>query len=125
MTIRECAHQVPTDTCPTCSLVPALEASIQIVRERDRYREALHSIANSTCCGDCQEAALVARAVLAGVKPAHPDVVRAERRAAWEAVNKHIKMGKLQGNGCDETAQRNGLILAANLLRERLDEVQS
>lgn len=43
-----------------------------------------------------------------------------ERQAAWEAVNKWIKQGPLPGNGCDEQAQRNGMILAANLLHERL-----
>ena len=34
--------------------------------ERDHYRAALQSIANSTCCTGCQEAALVARAALKG-----------------------------------------------------------
>lgn len=31
-------------------------------------------------------------------------------------IDSLIKPGELQGNGCDETAQRNGLILAANAL---------
>jgi hypothetical protein len=34
----------------------------------------------------------------------------------WETVNAMIKKGPLQGNGCDDTAQRNGIILAANAL---------
>ena len=74
---------------------------------------------------ECEIACQYADALLAElVKPASRAVVIAERRAAWEAITAHIKTGQLQGNGCDETAQRNGLILAANLLRERLDEVQ-
>lgn len=34
----------------------------------------------------------------------------------WEAVNALIKPGDLGGNGCDKTAERNGLILAANAI---------
>lgn len=34
----------------------------------------------------------------------------------WEAVNALIKPGDLGGNGCDQNAQRNGLILAANVI---------
>jgi hypothetical protein len=39
-----------------------------------------------------------------------------ERRKCWEEVSALIQSGPLPGNGCDETAQRNGLILAANHL---------
>jgi hypothetical protein len=39
-----------------------------------------------------------------------------ERRKCWEEVNALIQPGRLSGNGCDETAQRNGIILAANHL---------
>jgi hypothetical protein len=39
---------------------------VQLRAERDRLREALGSIAKNTCCGKCQEAALVARAALEG-----------------------------------------------------------
>lgn len=42
-----------------------------------------------------------------------------ERQAAFEAVNRFIKPGPLQGNGWDEQAQRNGLTLAANILAAR------
>ncbi len=34
----------------------------------------------------------------------------------WQRVNALIKQGDLPGNGCDETAERNGLILAANAI---------
>jgi hypothetical protein len=37
---------------------------------------------------------------------------------AWDAVNAFVKHGELQGNGCDESAQRNGLILATNVIME-------
>jgi len=36
--------------------------------EIERLREALQSISNNTCCDNCQEAALVARAALKGDK---------------------------------------------------------
>ena len=46
--------------------------------------------------------------------------ITAERQAAWDAVNQWIKPGDLGGNGCDMNAQRNGLILASNLLMDRI-----
>ena len=45
----------------------------------------------------------------------------AERQAAWEAINQWIKPGDLGGNGYDKNAQRNGMILAANVLMERIE----
>jgi hypothetical protein len=36
----------------------------------------------------------------------------------WNAINEKIKPGALQGSGWDETATRNGLILATNILME-------
>ena len=39
-----------------------------LAAERDTLRAALSSIASNTCCDKCQEAALVARAALAGGK---------------------------------------------------------
>ena len=51
----------------------------------------------------------------------HDQLMDAERKAAWNAVNAFIKPGDLGGNGCDQNAQRNGLILAANLLKQRLE----
>lgn len=42
-----------------------------------------------------------------------------ERREAWESVKSMIVMGQLQGNGRDKTAERNGIILAANRLADR------
>ncbi len=35
---------------------------------------------------------------------------------AWNAINARIKHGPLSGNGTDETAERNGLILASNII---------
>ena len=43
---------------------------------------------------------------------------RHERNICKAEIDKWIKPGNLQGNGCDDTAQRNGLILASNLLNE-------
>jgi hypothetical protein len=42
--------------------------------------------------------------------------LRSERKKMWEQINQHIIKGHLDGNGCDETAQRNGLILATNII---------
>jgi hypothetical protein len=41
---------------------------------------------------------------------------RQARLEMWHAINAHIKTGDLGGNGCDMNAQRNGLVLAANLI---------
>jgi hypothetical protein len=80
----------------------------ELVGTRDLYQQACEH-------ADQQLAALA--------KPGSNQALIEERRAAWESITKHIKLGHLQGNGCDETAQRNGLVLAANILRARLDEV--
>jgi len=37
-------------------------------------------------------------------------------RSCVEVIDRHIAVGPLQGNGFDATAERNGLILARNLL---------
>ena len=46
--------------------------------------------------------------------------VAAEKQAAWDAVNHWIKPGDLGGDGWDNNAQRNGMILAANVLMGRI-----
>lgn len=46
-----------------------------------------------------------------------------ERRKCWERVNKWIIPGPLPGNGTDRSAQRNGLVLAANLILD--EEIRS
>ena len=43
-------------------------------------------------------------------------VVARERSKAWRTVNKLIEPGDLGGNGCDNNATRNGIILSANAL---------
>lgn len=40
-----------------------------------------------------------------------------ERRKCWDQINAHIKHGELPGNGMDQTAERNGLVLACNIVR--------
>ena len=82
---NECVHGVPTDTCPQCSLAPALEASIAIVADRDRYKRERNDLARALkecadrferCCihsGSDKEFAASAvsdyRAVLAKIRP--------------------------------------------------------
>ena len=47
-----------------------------------------------------------------------------ERMKCWNEINAAIKQGTLQGNGCDDSAQRNGLVLASNIImREILKDV--
>ena len=46
---------------------------------------------------------------------------KAERQACWDEINSFIKQGPLPGNGCDESAQRNGLVLATNIIMGRLE----
>ena len=41
-------------------------------------------------------------------------------RECWEAINAQIKEGHLPGDGWDESARRNGLIIAANILAGKL-----
>ena len=45
---------------------------VPLKAERDVLREALQSIANSTCCGSCQEAALVAKNALLEASLSNP-----------------------------------------------------
>jgi hypothetical protein len=42
-------------------------------------------------------------------------------QACWNAINALIVEGPLKGDGWDETATRNGIVLAANVLAEMLD----
>jgi len=44
------------------------------------------------------------------------EIKRQERERVWHKINKQIKVGDLQGDGCDETATRNGLIKATNII---------
>ena len=43
---------------------------------------------------------------------------RAGLRAAWSSIQEAISKGKLRGDGTDQTAERNGKILAANIVME-------
>ena len=47
-------------------------------------------------------------------------VVEKERKDAWEAVNALIVFGHIGGNGTDPSAQRNGIVLATNVLADRI-----
>ena len=48
------------------------------------------------------------------------EIRKDERRKILEKINECIKPGDLQGNGFDKTAERNGLILAANIIHNLL-----
>lgn len=43
-----------------------------------------------------------------------------ERKKIVEEINKLIETGDLGGNGCDRNAERNGLILASNIVMRKL-----
>lgn len=49
-------------------------------------------------------------------------LVLRERQACWDAINAHITSGELPGSGWDQIAQRNGLILASNIIGNRIAE---
>ena len=49
-------------------------------------------------------------------------LIATERQDAWDAVNKWIKTGDLGGNGWDMNAQRNGMVLATNVLMGRIGD---
>lgn len=44
--------------------VPSMENHFRIIEERDRLKAALESISKNSCCGQCQQAKLVAEAAL-------------------------------------------------------------
>lgn len=47
------------------------------------------------------------------------EALRDEARACWEEINKAIPHGDLPGNGTDKVAERNGMILACNIIFDR------
>lgn len=47
------------------------------------------------------------------------DARHSERIECWQAINAQIKQGNLPGHGIDESAQRNGLVLASNIISMR------
>lgn len=57
------------------------------------------------------------------------EVVEAIREEAFKAIyaeiQKHIVHGALVGNGLDKTAERNGLVIASNLVSDFLANVQA
>jgi len=52
-------------------------------------------------------------------------VIEKEREDAWEAVNALIVPGKIGGNGLDPSAQRGGIVLATNVLMQRIERGQA
>lgn len=43
-----------------------------------------------------------------------------ERRKVWREINERIVRGHLPGNGLDKQAERNGIVIAANTVAERM-----
>lgn len=43
--------------------------------------------------------------------------------AVWAEINCHIRSGDLPGNGLDQTAHRNGLVMAANIVFEHMNRL--
>lgn len=70
----------------------------------------------------CEEAVPIHMRDLAfAIRDALRNARKDERRACWEALNACIQPGHLSGNGTDKTAERNGLILACNILFDERD----
>jgi len=44
---------------------------------------------------------------------------RKEAQECWEAINKQLHPELPKGNGCDERAQRNGMVLALDIISKR------
>jgi hypothetical protein len=63
---------------------------------------------------------------IVGCPPPAPGVARAPSgreaalREAWAAIDRCIVRGELPGNGTDKTAERNGLVLACNIVTEMI-----
>lgn len=56
--------------------------------------------------------------------PSHLDAPLADCQACWNKIDALITRGETQGNGCDDLAQRNGLVIASNILMQRIVERQ-
>lgn len=48
------------------------------------------------------------------------NIRRNERQDCWDEINRHIQQGPLDGNGCDAQAERNGLVMASNILAMKM-----
>ncbi len=53
------------------------------------------------------------------IQHAIDEAVLQERKACWDAIDKIIKKGDLPGDSWSPAAERNGLILAQNIIFER------
>lgn len=48
------------------------------------------------------------------------NIRRNERQDCWNEINAQIKQGPLSGDGCDKQAERNGMVMASNILALKL-----
>lgn len=101
----------------------ALRATHEPCAECQRMREGLQLIATDEHRLMNITARQTAASILAGkpsgvttTPPPEADVATLEQ--AWKEIDALIRRGELSGNGCDQQAERNGIVLAANKLQE-------
>jgi hypothetical protein len=87
------------------------------VKLEDIARE-LAEKANECCCRSDGYEEKMRDAILFALRETAQAAAAAEREKCLAAIDAHIAKGPLPGNGCDETAQRNGMVLAYNILCE-------
>jgi hypothetical protein len=102
----------------------------RLTRERDEraqwaetWHRGLEAVATVLDVSSCGGHPMVVRDICAAIERLRQRVVetaapRPTAFACWERLDEMIKhrSGHLSGTGCDPTAERNGLILAANTL---------
>lgn len=71
ITVRSNDNKYVCSVCRHLEITKDRIADANLIAAAPKMLEALRSIANNTCCGSCQEAALVARAVIAEAE-GHP-----------------------------------------------------
>jgi hypothetical protein len=102
-------------------------ARLVIAHERTRLKEELAPSGsfvswNNTKCNPLADPMMQSQSAW---EDGYASGVAAERKAAWEAVNALIVPGDIGGDGTDPTAQRNGIVLAANALMSRIDAIRA
>lgn len=83
------------------------------------FAEGRRNATHDTADGAAQ---MAMQALTAGILRDRATAIARDRQEAWLEINALIKSGDLGGNGCDMNAQRNGLVLAANVLMRRVRE---
>lgn len=108
---KECGDPCKVREARSGCLCAEAAGEIEHLRWQLDYFGKLHSEHN-----DRQEAEierLRAQPASAGLDPATVEAI-------WRKIDEMIHKGPLPGNGCDRSAERNGLVLAANAIRSLL-----